>query len=173
MAYYDVIETPLGRLFVGGSAEGLHRIDFIDERHDESALRTKLEAEAGEPAKRDPVAARQAVEALQGYFAGDDFDFDLPLVPRGTDFQRAVWDAELNVAPGDTVSYGEIARAVGRPGAARAVGAATGRNPLSIVVPCHRIVGADGSLTGYGGGLDRKRWLLDHEARTTVEAARR
>jgi methylated-DNA-[protein]-cysteine S-methyltransferase len=91
-------------------------------------------------------------------------EFDLPLDMRGTDFQRNVWEALLTIPYGETRSYGEIAKQIGRPDRARAVGAANGSNPVSIIVPCHRVIGSDGSLTGYGGGLPRKRWLLDHEA---------
>jgi methylated-DNA-[protein]-cysteine S-methyltransferase len=110
---------------------------------------------------RTEVAA--AADQLDGYFSGDLRQFDLSLRPAGTSFQQAVW-AELRRIPfGEVVSYGEIARRMGRPGAFRAVGAANGRNPLAVVVPCHRVIGADGSLTGYGGGIWRKRWLLAHE----------
>ena len=96
---------------------------------------------------------------------GSRTSFDLPLAPRGTPFQRAVWAALLEIPFGETASYGELARAIGKPSASRAVGAANGRNPLSIVIPCHRVIGADGSMTGYGGEISRKRILLDLEAR--------
>lgn len=112
----------------------------------------------------DPVLAA-AARQLAEYFAGVRTDFDLPLGAAGTPFQRTVWDALRAVPYGATRTYADIARAVGRPSATRAVGAANGRNPLAIVVPCHRIVGSDGTLTGYGGGLPAKRWLLAHEAR--------
>ncbi len=103
-------------------------------------------------------------EQIDAYFAGDLSSFDVPLRMTGTEFQRRVW-SELQAIPyGETVSYGELARALGSPGAVRAVGLANGRNPITIIVPCHRVIGADGSLTGYGGGLERKAWLLDHEA---------
>ncbi|TAL08984.1 MAG: methylated-DNA--[protein]-cysteine S-methyltransferase [Porticoccaceae bacterium] len=106
---------------------------------------------------------REAVRQLRAYFAGRLTRFELPLNPAGTAFQKSVWQALLAVPHGATASYGEIAAAVGNPRASRAVGLANGRNPIAIVVPCHRIIGRDGSLTGYGGGLDRKRWLLAHE----------
>jgi len=106
---------------------------------------------------------QQARLQLQEYASGKREEFDLPLALRGTDFQRRVWQALLGVPFGRTISYAELARRVGAPTAARAVGAAVGRNPVGVVVPCHRIVGADGSLTGYAGGLDRKRALLAHE----------
>ncbi len=104
------------------------------------------------------------VAQLQAYFAGELTDFDLPLQMHGTEFQRRVWAALCEIPYGETISYGELARWVGNPKASRAVGLANGRNPVAIVVPCHRVIGADGSLTGYGGGLDRKVWLLEHEA---------
>jgi methylated-DNA-[protein]-cysteine S-methyltransferase len=107
-------------------------------------------------------------DALDRYFAGDVRALDAVEVrPVGTAFQQAVWAALRTIPPGATTSYGGLAAALGRPGASRAVGLANGANPIAIVVPCHRLVGADGSLTGYGGGLERKRWLLDHERRWT------
>lgn len=110
----------------------------------------------------DPVLAA-ARRQLEEYFEGSRREFDLPLHPRGTPFQREVWEALGAIGYGETLSYGELAARLGRPGAARAVGLANGRNPISIVVPCHRVIGADGALTGYGGGIERKRFLLDLE----------
>lgn len=104
-----------------------------------------------------------AATQLAGYFAGTRTAFDLPLAPHGTGFQRAVWDQLAGIPFGETRSYADIARAIGRPAATRAVGAANGRNPLSIVLPCHRVVGSTGALTGFAGGLSAKRWLLAHE----------
>jgi methylated-DNA-[protein]-cysteine S-methyltransferase len=106
------------------------------------------------------AAARAQLDA---YFAGEITSFDLPLSPRGTPFQQRVWAALRDIPFGETTSYGELARRIGDPKAVRAVGAANGRNPLPLVVPCHRVIGADGSLVGFGGGMDRKRWLLQHE----------
>lgn len=111
---------------------------------------------------RDETIVPDAVAQLAEYFAGTRTHFDLELAPRGTDFQRRVWDALRAIPYGETRTYGELAREIGA-GSARAVGTATGRNPISIIVPCHRLVGASGELTGYAGGLDRKRWLLDLE----------
>ena len=113
----------------------------------------------------DERRLRPAAVQLAEYFAGQRTRFELPLAPRGTSFQRAVWAALLAIPYGETTSYGELARAIGKPTGSRAVGAANGRNPLSIVIPCHRVIGADGSMTGYGGEISRKRILLDHEAR--------
>jgi methylated-DNA-[protein]-cysteine S-methyltransferase len=114
--------------------------------------------------KRDRGALREPAEQLEAYLAGELRDFDLPLAPQGTPFQREVWSALRKIPYGSTISYGELAAAVGRPHAARAVGAANGRNPIAVVIPCHRVIGASGGLTGYGGGLGRKRLLLDLEA---------
>ena len=119
------------------------------------------------PPDADAVLAA-AREQLDAYFDMRLTRFDLPLEPRGTDFQRRVWDSLRAIPFGETISYAELARRIDKPKAVRAVGAANGRNPLMIIVPCHRVIGADGSLTGFGGGIDRKRWLLDHEARTRL-----
>ena len=116
------------------------------------------------PTEVDPVLAA-AREQLEAYFDMRLTNFDLPLEPRGTEFQRRVWDSLKAIPFGETISYAELARRIENPKAVRAVGAANGRNPLMIIVPCHRVIGADGSLTGFGGGIDRKRWLLDHETR--------
>lgn len=123
------------------------------------------DAVAGERDDDDPVLAA-AREQLAGYFAGERHGFDLPVAPRGTTFQLQVWQALQRVPYGTTVSYRELARRVGHPRASRAVGLANGRNPIALVVPCHRVIGADGSLTGFGGGLAAKRTLLDLEAGT-------
>lgn len=109
-----------------------------------------------------------AAKQLREYFAGTRTAFDLPLAPRGTEFQRRVWHALLAIPHGATCSYVDIARAIGAPSASRAVGAANGKNPIAIIVPCHRVIGASGALTGYGGGLPTKRWLLAHERRGSV-----
>lgn len=111
---------------------------------------------------RGGVLAR-AADQLTEYFAGERRDFDLPLAPSGTEFQRTVWHALAEIPFGTTCSYGDLARVVGRPSASRAVGAANGKNPIAIILPCHRVIGSSGELTGYGGGLPMKRWLLDHE----------
>lgn len=174
-AFFDVIDTPVGPLFIGGSQRGIHRLDFLpDERPSAGAeqghrvrefewSRACLERETGLPAVHDPHRASEAARQMREYFTGDRVTFDLPLAPHGSEFQRRVWAALLEIPPGETRSYGWVAERIGRPSASRAVGAANGQNPIVIVVPCHRVVGANGTLTGYGGGLDRKRWLLEHE----------
>lgn len=112
---------------------------------------------------RGPFSA--VTRQLAEYFAGERTEFDLPLRPAGTDFQRTVWKALIEIPYGETISYGEVAVRIGRPGASRAVGLANGRNPIAVIVPCHRVIGSTGVLTGYGGGLERKRLLLDLERR--------
>ncbi|MGE3857581.1 MAG: methylated-DNA--[protein]-cysteine S-methyltransferase [Dehalococcoidia bacterium] len=163
MAYYDVVDSPVGRLFIGGCAEGLVRLDFLNGETDELPAVTRLERETGESATRGGPEAHEVRRQLAEYFAGARRTFDLALAPRGTDWQLRVWLALRDIPYGETVNYGTIAARVGRPTASRAVGAANGRNPISIVVPCHRVVGANRDLTGYGGGIERKQWLLAHE----------
>ena len=117
-------------------------------------------------------SCRVAVEQLDDYFAGDRQDFDVPLDPVGTEFQRSAWEALRTIGYGSTISYGEQAARMGDRRKARAVGAANGRNPISIIVPCHRVVGANGALTGFAGGVETKAWLLDHE-RDVIASGRR
>lgn len=121
------------------------------------------------PEQASPVLAATAAQ-LAEYFAGVRRDFELPIAPRGTGFQAIVWRALVAIPYGETRSYGELARGIGRPAASRAVGAANGKNPISIIVPCHRVIAASGGLTGYAGGLAAKRWLLAHELRHTSRA---
>ncbi len=156
---YDVIETPIGPLLVAADEAGLRRISFAE--------RGKArQPEAGWV--RDAAPFRQLASQLQEYFAGKRRRFSLRLAPEGTAFQRATWQALAEIPYGTTISYAELARRVGRPAASRAVGAANGANPLPIVVPCHRVIGADGSLTGFGGGLPVKRALLELEGAECV-----
>ena len=124
------------------------------------------DARSDQDAGADPVLA-VAARQLRAYFDGELTDFDLPLTLDGSEFQRTVWAGLQTIGYGETISYGQLADRIGQPAAARAVGLANGRNPVSIVVPCHRVIGADGSLTGYGGGLDRKRYLLGLEQRVS------
>jgi methylated-DNA-[protein]-cysteine S-methyltransferase len=153
------LDTPLGALLLAASERGLRGIWFDGQRH----FAGRDPAWQSDP--RSPVL-REAAAQLDAYFAGRLRRFDLPLDPVGTRFQRAIWRAISSVPYGATQSYGALATAAGAPGAARAAGAATGRNPLGIVVPCHRIVGAQGALTGYAGGVERKRALLALERGT-------
>lgn len=168
MAVYDLIESPVGTVFIGASAEGIHRVDFIGTERDLGWFLGRLAADAEVPlddVRRDAAACAEAARQLREYFAGDRTTFDLPLAPRGTAFQQRVWMMLREIPAGETRTYGWVATRLGQPSASRAVGAANGQNPLAVVVPCHRVVGANGTLTGYAGGLDRKAWLLDHEAR--------
>jgi methylated-DNA-[protein]-cysteine S-methyltransferase len=120
---------------------------------------------APDPRERTNPVLEQTAQQLAEYFAGVRTEFDLPIVPRGSGFQERVWRALLSIPYGTTCSYGDIARSIGRPSASRAVGSANGANPIAIIVPCHRVIGASGALTGYGGGLPAKQWLLAHERR--------
>lgn len=150
------IATPLGPLTAARSAAGLSGLWFDGQKHHPGPL--SIPEDDG----RDPVLSATAA-ALTAYFSGKPFTLP-PLDPAGTAFQREVWQALLAIAPGQPSTYGALAGRLGRASAARALGAAVGRNPISVLVPCHRVVGADGSLTGYAGGLDRKQALLSLEA---------
>lgn len=147
------VESPVGSLRLAADGDALVALELPGRERPGAAS-------AG--GRRHPVL-RRAAEQLAEWFAGERREFELPLRPAGTPFQEEVWRALLAIPYGATESYAALAARVGRPGAARAVGAANGRNPLAIVVPCHRVIGASGALTGYGGGLPLKRWLLAHE----------
>jgi methylated-DNA-[protein]-cysteine S-methyltransferase len=160
------ISTPTGPMsLVLDEADRLCFLEWDD--HEDRMRRFLTTRYAGEAVNLTgapgPTAATRALDA---YFGGDIAALDaLPTAARGTDFQRAVWAGLRTIPPGTTLSYAGLAERIGRPSAVRAVGLANGANPIAIVVPCHRVIGADGTLTGYGGGLDRKRWLLAHESR--------
>ena len=153
MTYYRMIDSPIGPLTVAGRGSTLTHVRMVDQSY--------------EPHRadwiRDDRILPDVVEQLEAYFAGQLTYFDLHLAFGGSEFQRRVWNALLTIPYGETRSYGHIAKQIGALGAARAVGLANGRNPIAIIVPCHRVIGAAGSLTGYGGGLDRKRILLQLE----------
>jgi methylated-DNA-[protein]-cysteine S-methyltransferase len=155
MIHYRTIDSPIGPLALAGRDRVLTNLRMLDQTY--------------EPNRNDWVpddhAFPDAVEQLEAYFAGERTDFDLELGMAGSEFQRRVWRALLTIPYGETRSYGQIAEHIGATGAARAVGLANGHNPIAIIVPCHRVIGASGSLTGYGGGLDRKRSLLELERR--------
>lgn len=160
----DRIETPVGAMFVVADDEGnLRALYFADY---EDGMHRALARHYGKngfalTAARNPHGLS---EAIAGYFAGNLKAIDkLPVKTAGTKFQREVWRALRDIPCGKTISYGELARRIGRPKAVRAVGLANGSNPIGVVVPCHRVIGSNGTLTGYGGGLERKRWLLQHE----------
>lgn len=153
MIHYRTIDSPIGLLTLAGHDHVLTNLRMVDQTY--------------EPSRADWVpedtAFPAAVDQLNAYFAGERTDFDIELGMAGSAFQRRVWQALMTIPYGETRSYGAIAEQIGAPGAARAVGLANGRNPIAIIVPCHRVIGASGSLTGYGGGLQRKRTLLELE----------
>jgi methylated-DNA-[protein]-cysteine S-methyltransferase len=148
---YTTVESPIGELMLVGEEGRLTGLRMAPHR-------------AGTGWRRDAGPFAAAAEQLEQYFAGERTDFELPLDPDGTPFQQRVWELLREIPFGETTTYGALATLLGKPSAMRAVGLANGRNPIAIVIPCHRVIGADGTLTGYGGGLDRKRTLLDHEA---------
>ncbi|QTP53908.1 methylated-DNA--[protein]-cysteine S-methyltransferase [Billgrantia sulfidoxydans] len=162
--WLDRLPSPVGELRLVGDDQGALRaleFDSHDERLHRLLGRHYRHYELVEGSA--PEAIRQALEA---YFDGDPSHLDaVPVATGGTEFQRLVWQALRRIPAGTTISYGELAARIGRPGASRAVGLANGANPVAIVVPCHRVIGANGTLTGYGGGLPRKRWLVEHERR--------
>ncbi len=155
MTIFTYADSPVGRLALSSDGAALTGVYMDLHRH--------APGMSGWTQVDDAAPFDTAIRQLNEYFAGTRRVFDLPLRPRGTPFQTRVWTALADIPFGDTISYGELARRVGNPAASRAVGLANGRNPLSILVPCHRVIGANGTLTGYGGGLERKRWLLTHE----------
>jgi len=153
---YGYFDSPLGPLLIAGDADGLHRVGFPSEA---------CTRRPPDRWRRDDARFAEAFRQLEAYFAGRRTRFDLTLRFAGTPFQNAVWAALCDIPFGETISYGALAVRIGRPTASRAVGGANGANPLPILVPCHRVIGSDRSLTGFGGGIEIKRFLLDHERR--------
>jgi methylated-DNA-[protein]-cysteine S-methyltransferase len=158
---YSLLDSPIGELLLTGDGKFVTGIWMQSHRSEWKRTKTL---------RRDDGAFAEARKQLTEYFNGKRADFDFLLAPEGTSFQRKVWNALCDIPYGETISYGELARRIGQPTAARAVGLANGSNPLPIVVPCHRVIGADGSLTGFGGGIERKRWLLAHEKSHSKQA---
>lgn len=157
MEYYDYYDSPLGQILLVATDQALTGLHFVGEKY----------YPAISPAWQHHPGATlivRAREQLDAYFAGTGKSFDLPVEPAGTAFQRVVWRALQEIPYGATTHYGALAQRLGKPGASRAVGAANGRNPISIVIPCHRVIGANGALTGYAGGMERKDALLRLEA---------
>jgi len=152
MLRYTYADTPIGSILIAGDGNAIIETYFAGAKPKPDWI-------------RDDDALRDAADQLRAYFAGERQSFDLPLAPRGTGFQLSVWDALQRIPYGQTTTYSTIAERIGRPAAIRAVGAANGANPIPIIIPCHRVIGANGSLTGFGGGLDVKRQLLALEAR--------
>ena len=164
MTRYARFDSPLGPMLVTAEDDGITEVNFVDAKYTRPVQPGWVE---------DPEAPALAEcrKQLLEYFAGKRTDFDLPLASRGTEFQQRVWKEIARVRFGETITYGELANRAGTPGHARAAGAATGRNPVGVVIPCHRIVGSDGSLTGYAGGLERKRELLELEGARCMSPA--
>ncbi len=156
---YTRMDSPIGELLLLGDGEALHGL-YMQEGRKPIGIAPSWEL--------SPAPFARVSEQLTEYFAHQRTSFDVPLVLDGAPFKRRVWRALQDVPYGETISYGELARRIGQPSAARAVGLANGCNPISVIVPCHRVIGANGSLTGYGGGLERKRLLLDLEASATA-----
>ena len=154
--FFSELDSPVGTLLLRGDGQALTGLYMHEQRH-------RPELPAG--VERNDSAFRQVREQLKAYFAGKLQEFELTLAGEGSDFQRKVWRALCKIPFGETESYGSLAKRIGNANASRAVGLANGKNPIGIIVPCHRVVGANGSLTGYGGGLERKQWLLEHERR--------
>jgi methylated-DNA-[protein]-cysteine S-methyltransferase len=159
--YWHEIDSPIGRLLLAGDGDSLIQVGFQSGPRPQRPRQDWI---------ADGAPFRIAIGQLGEYFAGERRRFDLALAPRGTEFQRRVWRALTEIPYGKTVSYGELARSIGKPSASRAVGLANGANPLPVIVPCHRVIGADGSLTGFGGGLPIKRKLLALEAADPEES---
>jgi methylated-DNA-[protein]-cysteine S-methyltransferase len=153
---WQLIDTPVGEMLLAGNDTELHGV-FLPNATEE--VREKLD----DARRGSPDAVAETERQIKEYFAGERTAFDLPLAPRGTEFQKAVWFALGTIPYGETATYGDIARKVGKPTAFRAVGATNGRNPLPLVLPCHRVIGSNGKLVGFGGGIELKQSLLDHE----------
>ena len=157
---YGVVQSPIGRLILASDGVALVGV-WMANASPTDASWSRLKGD-------DDILAQTRGE-LEEYFDGRRRTFDVPLAPNGTDFQRSVWSALTEIPFGTTISYAQLARRVGKEAAVRAVGAANGRNPIPVIVPCHRVIGSDGSLTGFGGGLPRKKWLLQHENALAAE----
>jgi methylated-DNA-[protein]-cysteine S-methyltransferase len=153
--FFTTLSSPVGELLLTSNGEAITGL-FMDKQKDgPKPINDWL---------RDDDVFVEAAEQLRAYFAGQLTEFDLPLAPQGTEFQKRVWSELLKIPYGSTIKYGELARRIGNHKASRAVGAANGSNPISIIIPCHRVIGSNGKLTGYGGGIERKKFLLDLEA---------
>lgn len=164
LCYYSELPSPLGTLLLRGDGESLTGMYMQKQRY-----RPPLP----ENYVRDDGKFRDVREQLVAYFEGKLQKFELRLAPQGTEFQKVVWNALLDIPFGATESYGSLAKRIGHHGAARAVGLANGHNPIGVIIPCHRVIGANGSLTGYGGGIERKQWLLEHERSFTSPSSTR
>jgi len=152
-------QSPIGQFDIVGDDQGIQAILFVGKQEQPISKATPINPVVDSW----PTPVKQCFRELDEYFAGKRVTFEVPLAPEATEFQQKVWDALLDIPWGQTLTYGNIAKQIGQPKAAQAVGAANGQNPIPIIVPCHRVVGSNGTLTGYAGGLWRKEWLLKHE----------
>lgn len=171
--HYHVMSAPapIGLLFIACTERGIRYLEFLDRRSIKRVIAAHEKDQPGAEWVASLLEVKPVVEQLESYFHGTVTKFDLPLDPVGSEFQFEVWNALRSIPFGETRSYGAIAKAIGQPKASRAVGLANNQNPIAIVVPCHRVIGSGGDLVGYGGGMPRKRWLLEHErkfSRATV-----
>lgn len=164
------IETELGTMIAGAVDNGICLLEFSDRRMLKAEYRDLSRYLNSTIADGDHIHFRQLIKQLKEYFEGKRKDFTVPLITPGTDFQQAVWKELMNIPYGSTRSYHEQSVKMGKPDSIRAVANANGMNRIAIIIPCHRVIGSDGSLTGYGGGLKRKKWLLDHERRYSGKA---
>lgn len=162
--------SPLGTLRLVADDRALRLVEYHEEDRADRQLERLVRGLGVDPVVGGNAILEQAIGELTEYFAGDRTEFNTPVAPIGTTFQQRVWDELLRIPAGQTASYAAIARRLAQPTATRAVGAANGANPISILIPCHRVVNTGGALGGYGGGLRRKRWLLDHELRFSRES---
>jgi len=160
MNIFCYVDSPIGRLMLTSDGTALTGL-YMNLTRNKPTKQLTLDDDWAQNATQGPLPA--ATRQLKEYFAGKRREFDLPLKMKGTEFQQRVWRELTKIPFGTTWSYGQLAKRLGNPNGSRAVGLANGRNPIAIIVPCHRVIGADGSLTGFGGGLDRKEWLLTHE----------
>lgn len=158
--FWSFVDTPIGTLEIVANESHITEVIFFGGIIEPGPTPTSFEG---------PHVIHEAIDQLRAYFDGRLTRFDLPLAPAGTEFQRAAWQALREIPFGETITYGEQARRIGRPTATRAIGAANGRNPIPVIVPCHRVIGSDGSLTGFALGTDVKRHLLEHEKRVRVQ----
>lgn len=154
--FYTTVESPVGPLLLAGDVDALRRVSFESSKH---------AAPPQDDWRQDKAPFAEVIRQLQAYFRGELREFDVPLAMEGTDFQRRVWNALREIPYGETISYLQLAERIGNPKAVRAVGLANGSNPIPIIVPCHRVIGSDGSLTGFGGGISTKKKLLELESK--------
>ncbi|OLB88867.1 MAG: cysteine methyltransferase [Acidobacteria bacterium 13_2_20CM_2_57_6] len=154
--FYTTLESPVGTLLLAGDSQALRMVSFQSSKHAEPPQADW---------KQDKAPFAEVIRQLRAYFRGERKEFDLPLAPEGTEFQLRVWNRLRTIPYGETISYAQLAERIGNPKAVRAVGLANGSNPIPIIIPCHRVIGSDGSLTGFGGGLPTKKMLLELESK--------